>query len=114
MAGGHHRGGLRGCADGHDLEIDQLAPCRAPGREEGAVVGPHELPAGSEVDIHPAGHVLQSVDEVPAFLTQAALDLGGGAGLEAFDHHVEHRVPSSQSVRADSRLTHVATKLSAM
>ena len=88
--GGHHRGGFCRGADGDDLEVDQLAPGGAPGVEQGAVVGLHDLPAGGEVEVHPAGHVLQPVDEVPTFLAQAAVDLGGGAGLEALDHHVEH------------------------
>src|SRR5690348_16283978 len=67
----HDRGGLGGRADGHDFEVDQLAPGGAPGFEQSAVIGLHNLPAGVEVEVHPAGDVLEPVSEVPTFLAKA-------------------------------------------
>jgi hypothetical protein len=58
------------------------------------------LPANFEVEIDPAGNVLETIWHHPAFFTEPPIDLWRRALFETFDDHVKHVLSSEEFSRS--------------
>src|SRR5262249_50371421 len=91
-------------ADGHDLEVHQVAPVEYPLLQERHVVALHQLPAAVEVGLDPAIDVPQPVGHGAAVLAEPGVARLRVAPLEPLDHHEQHNPPSSAAGVAATRL----------
>src|SRR5581483_2701784 len=80
-------------ADGHDLELDEVAPLQDPRLERRHIVALHQLEAAVEVGLHPALDVAQALGQRAAPLADAGVDRRRVAVLEALDDEEQHRGP---------------------
>src|SRR5204863_8957675 len=83
--------GLGRWNDGHDLELDEVAPAQDPLLEQARVVALHQLEAAVEARLDPAADVREPVRRAASVLPEPPVHRLGVTVLEALDHHEEHR-----------------------